>query len=127
MSSFTGQPIFMNLGYTNCSVPGWEGFSRTCLECHFNATEAGFAKAVGRLWTSFAATGDPNLRYDPTVGQVEPHVNNVQWPDFGSRGDNVLLQPQFMLPPKEIQQMQSEHALGREKYCRVWDEIDAIS
>eukprot|EP00965_Chrysotila_dentata_P123239 4073224-Pleurochrysis_carterae.AAC.1 len=57
-----GQPIFMNIGYTNCSVPGWDGFDPSCLGCTFDERDLGFARAVGRLWTSFAASGDPNAR-----------------------------------------------------------------
>ena len=52
----------MNLGYTNCSAPGWSAYSPSCLGCEFDARDAGFSAAVGRLWTNFAASGNPNQR-----------------------------------------------------------------
>ena len=119
-----GQPIFMNIGYTNCSVPGWSGFDRSCLDCHFNTTEAAFARAVGRLWTSFAASGDPGVREGIERGEVQ-EAANAEWPRFGAGGRNVLLHPQHTQPAGAPQRMQAEFALGRPAYCEVWDEVDA--
>ena len=51
-----GQPIFMNLGFTNCSQPGWPGYDATCRGCTFDVKEAAFARSVGRLWTGVWAT-----------------------------------------------------------------------
>lgn len=64
----------------------------------------------GRLWTSFAASGDPS---------------EAEWPRFGAAGRNVLLQPQLAVEPGTPQRMQPEYALGREPFCAVWDEVDA--
>jgi hypothetical protein len=47
-----GQPIFMFSGYTNCSVPGWDGYDPGCLGCHYNKEEAVFARQVGRFWSN---------------------------------------------------------------------------
>lgn len=101
-----GQPIFMNLGFSNCSAPGWAGYSPTCLGCTFNPKEAAFAKTMGRLWTSFAA------------GKAS------EWPAFGaSGGQNVLLQPTPLWLPGLPMVMRAEQTLGRAEQCEVWDEV----
>lgn len=101
-----GMPIFMNIGYSNCSAPGWPHYSPTCLGCKFDAREAGFAKTMGRLWTSFAS------------GAVS------EWPRFGeSGGRNIYLHPPKLWIPGVTQVMHSEDALGRPRECAVWDAI----
>lgn len=101
-----GQPIFMNIGYTNCSAPGWAGFNPTCLGCVFDDKEAQFSRAVGRLWTRFAATGDAR----------------GEWPRFGEGGRNVLLEPTTPTSGG-VQRMRSEAALGRPRECEAWDAV----
>ena len=86
MTFVFGQPIFMEIGYTNCSAPGWKGYSPKCTGCEFDAKEAAFAKAVGRLWTSYAATGDPNAR--DRVSAAEEHADATA-PTAVASGTNV--------------------------------------
>ena len=117
------------LADSNCSTPGWPGFSPSCLGCHFNETEASFAQAVGRLWTSFAATGDPASR-SVLHGPSQAHAAlsaEEEWPRFGTGGRNVLLQPQPEYGASAVwqQRMRTEYALGREAFCEVWDAVDA--
>jgi len=101
-----GQPIFMNLGFTNCSVPGWAGFDPSCLGCAFDARESGFSNTMGRLWTSFAAD------------------RPSEWPKFGaSGGKNVLLEPSKLWLPGVRQIMRTETKMGRPERCALWDEI----
>mgnify|MGYP006119062117 CR=1 FL=1 len=129
-----GQPIFMNIGYTNCSARGWAGFNPTCLGCVFNRREGAFARAVGRLWTSFASLGAPTSR-----AKLEEHGGNEEgeaedgaagglseWPRFGaSGGRNVLLEPSARWVPGLPQVMHSEEAMGRRDACEVWDALAA--
>lgn len=114
-----GQPIFMNIGYTNCSVPGWAGYDPSCLGCRFDAREAGFARSVGRLWTNFAASGDPNRRRAASSSAAE---DEEEWPPIGT-DRNVYLHP----TAGREQLMAHEAALGRPEACALWDEIDAAS
>ena len=105
-----GQPIKMNIGFTNCSDPGWSGYNPTCLGCVFDQKEAGFAKTVGRLWTSFAA------------GRVS------EWPKYGaSGGRNVLLEPSRLWLPGVPQIMRSEEGIGRGEKCALWDVVEGAS
>lgn len=110
-----GQPIYMNIGFTNCSAPGWSGFNPICLGCRFDAKEDRFAKTMGRLWTSFAA------------------AKATEWPRFGaSGGKNVFLTPTKPWAPdagdKMLDKMimRTEEALGRQRQCELWDEIAAM-
>ena len=160
-----GQPIFMNLGYTNCSasfhhpsacathVPplsltrnearrerspafsrgelllratlfslflrgettlqaaGWPGYDPSCLGCVFDETEAAFSRAVGRLWTNFAAGTNATTDDD-----------QAEWPSIES-DRNILLEPTVSLRADGEMRMRSEPALGRADFCRVWDAI----
>eukprot|EP00854_Cymbomonas_tetramitiformis_P021766 gene21766-26181_t len=55
-----GQPIKMNIGYTNCSDPGWPGYDPSCTDCVFDAKEANFSHSMGTLWVNMAACGTPS-------------------------------------------------------------------
>ena len=105
-----GQPIKMNIGYTNCSEPG-PTFDKSCLGCAFDAREAAFAKKVGAFWTAFAASGDPNVR-----GATNLHG---EWPRIDT-GRNVVLEP------TEDMTMASEPNVGASN-CDLWDTIAASS
>lgn len=111
-------------------------YSESCLGCAFDERDAGFSSAVGRLWTNFAATGDPNRRSGEAAGtaaETEAAAaaagkvagtaaeKGDEWPEFSATGRNVLLHPQ---PPfRDAQRMTSEAALGRADACELWDEI----
>lgn len=76
-----GQPIFMDDGYTNCSVPGWDGYDPGCRGCKYDAKEAEFARGVGRFWTNLAASGDPNKRdAQADAEEVWPAYSMGGWP-----------------------------------------------
>ena len=127
-----GQPIFMNLGFTNCSQPGWPGYDATCRGCTFDVKEAAFARSVGRLWTSFASLGAPTSYRGggSDLGEEEEQDEEAdrvlsEWPRFGaSGGRNVLLEPSARWVPGLPQIMRSEEAMGRASACEVWDKVD---
>ena len=103
-----GQPIKMNLGYTNCSEPG-PTYDKSCLGCAFDATEAAFAKKVGQFWTNFAASGDPNKRGgSDALGE---------WPR-AAEDRNIVLEPTADM------KMRDEPKVGAAN-CDVWDAIAA--
>ena len=87
-----GQPIFMELGgvLPNCSVHGAPAYSSTCDNCVFNSIEHGYAEAVGRLWTQFAASGDPNRADEGGEEEEWPRIE----PNARAKGTrNVVLRP----------------------------------
>ena len=118
-----GQPIFMDLGgvLPNCSVEGAPAYNPTCRDCVFNALELVYSKEVGRLWTNFASTGNPNAR----KGVVYEMEEEEEWPAVTVNGTvrNVLLRPSGAA----VQRMGSEPVMGRPKSCALWDEIDGES
>ena len=116
----------MNIGYTNCSAPGWSGYSPSCRDCVFDTKEEGFSRAVGRLWTNLAASGDPGKdRYTAVTQEAHPPASS-EWPAYRAtvgpmHARNVLLVPEHH--GGLVQRMESEASMGRGAFCKVWDQI----
>eukprot|EP00301_Raphidiophrys_heterophryoidea_P021957 c6226_g1_i1.p1 GENE.c6226_g1_i1~~c6226_g1_i1.p1 ORF type:complete len:595 (+),score=127.26 c6226_g1_i1:44-1786(+) len=122
-----GQPIFMNIGYSNCSSPGWPGYDPTCLGCVFNEKEQTFANTIGTFWSNFAASGDPNIRGSSAISPFSNVRRRQQqlnvWPSYTNGTDgNILLEP--LKAPYTPETMRSEVALGRKEFCDLWDFVD---
>eukprot|EP00039_Didymoeca_costata_P030914 m.32095 g.32095 ORF g.32095 m.32095 type:complete len:549 (+) comp8378_c0_seq2:286-1932(+) len=111
VSFVMGQPTFMYVGYTNCSVPGWSGYDPGCVGCKYSVEEAIFAKQVGRFWSNMAATGDPNLRNE----NAQP-LYDESWPKFTPETQMGLI----LHPTESGEFFKSE---GRPSYCDFWDKI----
>ena len=124
----------------NCSVRSSPFFDPTCVGCAFDPIEEGFSRAVGRLWSSFAATGDPNARRRGrgTSGGASTEEGGSagsasqggggsdEWPRVSGTSDvNVVLEPERAAVSPLSQRMRSEEAMGRSARCELWDEIDA--
>lgn len=111
-----GQPIKMNLGYTNCSDPGWPGYDPSCRDCIFDAKEQSFAETMGRFWTNMASSGNPNRR----KGEAAPAVE--AWPAYDRESKkNIVLKP--VRAPYTPETMQVETFVGREAVCKFWDSV----
>lgn len=128
-----GQPNFMEAG-SCCGKwglsEGAESCAREakCTSCYnesfgtgyaayFNEKEFAFAKQVGRYWTNFAASGDPNKRNgDVTVKVLQQAASSNQWP---SSSDGAIVldadEPGGSTVEKEL--------LGNAELCKLWDAI----
>lgn len=152
LSFVFGQPIFMDLGGTpalgaplNCSVAGSPYFDRSCVDCVFSPHELGYARSVGRFWTNFGATGDPNRRSaasatDAQDAAADAHDDEDEWPRVVANSSaardvhTAVLRPERPSPlssssaaglftPTRRQRMASEVGMGRAEKCAVWDSL----
>jgi len=118
-----GMPIYMNTGYSNCSL-----YDPSCIGCAFDEREDGFSRAVGRLWTNFAASGNPNVRAHHEEAVEEVAGAHDEWPSFGpSGGRNVYLHPEEHWREGVPQRMTSEDHVGRPRECAVWDRLAELA
>jgi hypothetical protein len=87
--------------YANCSDPASQYYDKErCVGCAFDAREAPFSLAVGRLWSAFAAAGAPP---------------RAEWPPFTADAPRDLV-----LHPEALR---LEANIGRPQACALWDEV----
>lgn len=103
-----GQPIKMNLGFTNCSDPGWAGYDKSCEHCVFDEVEERFSYRIGAFWANVAAHGNPN-------GERGLAAAADEWPRFNDGRKNIILRASTSDSP-----MDTESSIGREAACAFW-------
>ena len=103
-----GQPIKMNLGFTNCSDPGWAGYDKSCEHCVFDEVEERFSYRIGAFWANVAAHGNPN-------GERGLAAAADEWPRFNDGRKNIILRASTSDSP-----MDTESFIGREAACAFW-------
>lgn len=135
-----GQPIFMFDG-SCCGVYGDHTTAEGCPpkdECtscyapqlfgddgyhaYFNEKEFAFSQTVGRFWTNFVSSQNPNRRTDKGF-----NTSGMTWPaaptDGGNLTSNIVLDGNIAGP---TQFAQTEHTLyDNPAICNLWDRVEA--
>ena len=85
---------------------------------YFNAKEFAFARAVGRLWTNMASSGNPNVRHADLLGEIS---GGVTWPKSMDGG--------VVLSAAKAGFLEREAELhGDARFCQLWDdEVAALA
>ena len=141
MTFVMGQPIFMFDG-SCCGVYGAHTGSseacaakRECTACfaphrfgsagyqpYFNEKELAFSELVGRFWTNFASSQDPNVRHDFDAASgrlVDASQEDAHWPDV-STGKNIVLDADL-----DGHAAAEGTLYGDDRVCALWAKIDA--